>query len=290
MFGASRTSIAALREHLDALYAGNTKQPALLKFIGDLLTSGIKAAGFSTGGEGLLAIVDVLDRERSLRIRLADPASSPESRDAIANALFDGKVSPLALGLFRMIIDSRWSSDADMVDATEEAGATLLLMAAETEGSLDKVEEELFRFGRAIDANADLQMALTDPATSPEVKSGIVTTLLDGKAETVTVLLLSHTTSHLRGRRIQDAVTALSELAGRRRGQLIANVRTAVSLSKEQAKRLTKALAQLHGRDIELNVIVDESVVGGIEVQIGDEVFDGTISSKLEQARRRMTG
>ncbi len=290
MFGVSRTSISALREHLDALYAGNTKQPALLKFIGDLLTSGIKAAGFANAGEGLLAIVDVLDRERSLRIRLADPASSPESRDAVANALFTDKVSPLALGIFRMVIDSRWSSDTDMVDATEEAGVTLILMAAETEGSLDKVEEELFRFGRAIDANADLQMALTDPATSPDVKSGIVTTLLNGKAEDVTIELLAHTTSHLRGRRIQDAVASLSELAGRRRGQLIATVRSAIDLSAAQQKRLQKALAKLHGRDIELNIIVDPSVVGGIEVQIGDEVFDGTISTKLEQARRRMTG
>ncbi len=275
MFGASRTSIAALREHLDALYSGDTKSSS--------------DTGFGAAGEGLLAVVEVLGRERSLRIRLADPASSRERRSEIANSLFGQRISPLAYEILRLVIESRWASDADLVDATDEAGATLILMACETDGSLDRVEEEFFLFGRAIVANADLQMALTDPATEPGVKSGIVSSLLEGKAAPATVLLLAHTASQLRGRRIQDAVAALSELAGRRRGQLIAVVRTAIELSPTQQSRLAKALGRLHGRDIELNVIVDPSVVGGIEVQIGDEVFDGTISTKLELARRKLT-
>ena len=83
-------------------------------------------------------------------------------------------------------------------------------MNAENEGRLDRVEEELFRFGRAVDANADLQMALTNPATPASDKAGIVASLLDGKADPATEELLVYLAGHLRGRRVQNAVTELS--------------------------------------------------------------------------------
>lgn len=94
----------------------------------------------------------------------------------------------------------------------------------------------------------------------------------------------------LRGRRIQDAVARLSELAANRRGRIIAEVRSAVELTDSQQQRLAAVLATLHGRAVELNIEIDPAVIGGIEVRVGDEVIDGTAATKLEQARRKLAG
>lgn len=273
MFGSSRTSYALLQDFLAALFEG---KPGPTKL--------------NEAGLDLFKVVGVLSDERSLRTTLADPAISVEAKDQLVQSLFGGKISDLAVSSLKQVVSQRWSTDADMVDAVEESGTSLLLMSAEDMNEIDRVEEEIFRFSRAIDANPDLQMALTDPAASAELKSGIVRTLLDGRANPTTIELISETAGNLRGRRIQSALARLSELAAARRGQILAEVRSAVPLSDEQQKRLAKALAKLHGRPVELNVEIDPSVLGGIEVRVGDEVIDGTAATKLEQARRKLAG
>lgn len=263
-----------------------TLQESLVSRFSDAADKG----AFEAAGEGLFAVVGVLADERALRAMLADPAIGEGTKTETIKTLLNGKVSDLTVTLVTQIATSRWSSDSDMVDATEEAATTLVLMGAEADGNIDRVEEELFRFGRAIDANPPLQMALTDSASSAAQKSGIVNTLLDGKAAPETVELVSHVTGSLRGRRIQNAVARLSELAAARRGRIIADVRAAVPLTDSQQQRLSAALAKLHGRDVELNIEVDPAVIGGIEVRVGDEVIDGTAATKLEQARRKLAG
>jgi F-type H+-transporting ATPase subunit delta len=272
MLGSSRTSMTALEESLSARF-----------------DSGISVSECDDAGRELFSVVDLLSSQRVLLATLADPAINADSKKGVVAALLAGQVGAVAQSLVVEVVTARWSSDADMVDALDASGAALLLMGAEKEGRIDRVEEELFRFGRAIDANADLQMALTNPATSSAVKAGIVHSLLDGRSAQETVTLVAHGAGSLRGRRIQAVIAELSDLAAARRGRVIADIRTAVPLTATQCSRLGAALTKLFGRRVELNVDIDPSVVGGIEVRVGDEVIDATISSKLDQARRRMT-
>lgn len=272
MLGTSRASQTQLRERVEALYEDPTQRPFL-----------------SDAGTGVLAVIDAADRERSLRDLWADTATADSVKEGVLRQLFNDRISTLAQQVVGGVITSRWSSPTDMMDALEEAGASLLFAAAEADGRLDQVEEELFRFGRALDSSADLQLALSDPATGPDVKVGIVENLLDGKSDPITEEILTHLAGHLRGRRMQTAVEQMSAMAAVRRDRLVAVVTSAVPLTDEQKSRLADALSRIQGKQVLINVVVDPSVVGGIQVRVGDEVIDGTLANRLEQARRRLT-
>lgn len=272
MLGSSRASLESLHERLQATYDDPTWSP----FLHD-------------AGIGVLSVVDTVAADRSLRGLWADTATSNVVKNGVLTQLFGTRIPDLAIQIVQQAIDSRWSSAADLVDALEQAGETLVLMAAERAGSLDRVEEELFRFSRVVAGSSDLQMALTNPATPPGVKEGIVSQLLDGKADPTSEELLVYLAGHLRGRRMAHAVDALSQLAAVRRNRVVAEVTSAIPLSDDQLRRLTDVLTRIQGRPVLVNVTVDPAVVGGIEVRVGDDVIDGTLANRIEQARRRLT-
>ena len=184
---------------------------------------------------------------------------------------------------------ARWSNDADLVDAVEQLGAQAAFTVAETEGVLDRVEDELFTFSRAVDGSPELQLALTDPSVPASAKAELVRDLVGGTASPVTTSLLAHAAGNLRGRRPAAAVEELARLASEQRRQVLAQVRSAIALDADQRTRLTAALTRIQGRQVRVNVIVDPEVVGGIVVQVGDEVIDGSVSARLEQARRALS-
>ncbi len=155
---------------------------------------------------------------------------------------------------------------------------------------MDRVEDELFQVGSALVADGELQLVLSSPAMSTESKQAVITDLLSDKADPATIELLSFTASHLRGRRLEQSVDTLSQLAAERRDQLVAAVTAAEPLSADQERRLAAALERIYGSAVNLNINIDPALVGGITVKIGDEVIDGSIASRLETARRRLAG
>lgn len=272
MLGASRISQQELRADLDAVYADEARRDSLAE-----------------SGTGVLSVVDAADRERSLKALWADTATSPDVKQAVLGQLFGSRIPELASEIVGKVITSRWSNASDMMDALEESAAALLFMAAEADGRLDRVEEELFRFGRTLDASAELQMALSNPATPADAKVGVVEDLLDDRSDPITEELLVYLAGHLHGRKTSAAVSQLSDLAAVRRGRVVAEVTSAVPLTDAQKTRLSAALSKIQGRQVIVNVTVDPGVVGGIQVRVGDEVIDGTLATRIEQARRRLT-
>ncbi|MGA5640264.1 F0F1 ATP synthase subunit delta [Streptomyces cinereoruber] len=271
MNGASREALAAARESLDAL-TDNTP---------------VDATKFA---DELAAVTALLDREVSLRRVLTDPAQSGEAKAALAQRLLSGQVGGETADLVSGMVRSRWSRSRDLVDATEELANTADLTAAQKAGTLDGVEDELFRFGRIVSSSTELRSALTDKAATATAKGTLLRSLLGGKAHATTERLVVRLVTQPRGRSLEAGLESLSKLAAARRDRMVAVVTSAVPLSDRQKQRLGAALAKLYGREMHLNLDVDPSVLGGISVRVGDEVIDGTVAERLGEATRRLAG
>jgi F-type H+-transporting ATPase subunit delta len=167
--------------------------------------------------------------------------------------------------------------------------AQALLEIADAEGALDVVEDELFRFAKAVEQDSRLRDALTDIALPAERKRAVLEELLGEKANPHTVSLLAFVVGQGRARELGSIAEELVRLAAERRERAVAEVHAAVPLDEEQRTRLAAALSKATGKRIELKVLVDPSVLGGVVARIGDLVIDGSLRRKLELARERMS-
>jgi F-type H+-transporting ATPase subunit delta len=156
---------------------------------------------------------------------------------------------------------------------------------AQAEGALEKVENELFQFSQLFQDNEQLREKLTDQSLPVEKRQAIVEDLLGQKASPLTVNLISFLVGTGRARELPEIVNRLVERAAAERQREVAEVRTAIPLDDEQRRRLTEALEQSTGKQIELKVIVDPSVLGGVVARVGDTVIDGTVRRRLDQLR-----
>jgi F-type H+-transporting ATPase subunit delta len=208
----------------------------------------------------------------------------------VAGALLHGKVTQRTEALVAAAVESHWARLGDMVDAIEELAVGALVLAADTDNSLDDLEDVLFRFSRVVSAQPDLRAALADPGLPEDRKHDLIGALLDGKVSAVALDLINQVIAHPRGRPLDVSLDLCAGIAARRREQLIAVVRCAVELSEAQRRRLAEALSESYGHKIHLNIVLDPSVVGGMSVQIGDELIDGTAASRLAEVRRKLAG
>jgi F-type H+-transporting ATPase subunit delta len=241
-------------------------------------------------GQGLFAVVDLLDQEIALRRLLSDASRSAAARAGLLTSLLADRVGADALALTSAAVQARWSTPRDLVDTLEEVAVEAVAASAQAAGTLDDVEDELFRFGRVVAADPALRAALTDVALPQERKSGLVDALLAQRTAPVTVTLVRRAVTVAHGGGFEQELTRFAQIAALRRARLVAHVRVARPLDPAQRERLQAGLTRTYGREVHLNVEVDPSVLGGVEVRIGDEVIDGTVASRLDEARRRLAG
>lgn len=169
----------------------------------------------------------------------------------------------------------------DRIDAY--AGA--LFEVARAEGNLDEVEDELFRFARSLEGSDALRNALTDEMVPAAKRQAIVEDLLGGKASPTTAQLVSFVVGSGRGRDLPAIIAKLVERAAAEKQRAVAEVRSAIPLDDDQKHRLAAALANATGKQVELKVIVDPSVLGGIVATVGDTVIDGSVRTRLDQLK-----
>ncbi|MGB3486273.1 MAG: F0F1 ATP synthase subunit B/delta [Mycobacterium sp.] len=253
----------------------------------DDLSDGLDTAGLTTLADDLTATAKVLLTEQALGKHLADPSDDPKPKVRLAERLFDGKIDGPALDLLKTAVSQRWSSEANLVDALEHVARLALLVRADKNNEGEAVEDQLFRFGRALDAQPNLSGLLSDENTAAQGRVDLLRSVLGtaGEVNDTAAALLAQTVELLRGERADEAVGDLAELAVARRGEVVAHVTAASDLTAEQRTRLSEVLRRIYSHPVSIQLNVDPALLGGLLIAVGDEVIDGSISSRLAAAR-----
>ena len=235
-------------------------------------------------GEQLLSAALVVNGSHELRAALADDTAKDADRKGIVDAVF-GKYTKPARAILEVLATSRWSSEDDLVAGIEELGIRSLASSAPKSLSID---DELFEFGVAVTSKSELELALGSKLGGVDGKVALVDALLAGKASAQTIAILKALLAQPRGRRIAELIRYAATIVADESGNGIATVTVASELDADQRKRLETALSKQYGRDVRLNVIIDPVILGGMRVQVGSEVIDGTISNRIADLRLRL--
>jgi F-type H+-transporting ATPase subunit delta len=268
MRGISRASLAEVEQRLEPL----TADPAT-------------AAGL---GNELFAVAGVLASQPALRRALSDQSRPASARSALAGAVLSGKISDDAAGLVAAAVAARWSAAGDLTDAVEQLAVQAVLAAAEARGHLDDLEDELFRFGRIVASTPELRIALTNPFVTAAAKRELLSSLLEDRVTPESLRLVTEAAVSPLGRSLDVSLEEYARIAARRRERLVAEVHVAVPLTDQQRTRLAAALSTAYGHQVHLNVVIDPKVAGGVTVRIGDELIDGSVTTRLAGARRQV--
>ena len=259
---------------------------ALTEALGSAIEGG---ADGSRVGDDLFGVAAILRREPGLRRVATDLSVSAEAKAELLRGIFAEQLDPASLDLVALAAGRRWTASRDLGFALEHLGVVAVVRGAEQKGKADELEDELFAFERLVAGSPELRDALSDPARSIADKRRLLADLLDGRATSATVRLAEQAVAGTH-RTVAVALESYQKVAAEHRQRLIATVRVARDLGDEDARRLQDALARQYARPVHLNVVVDSDVIGGVSVSIGDDVIDGTVASRLDEARRQLAG
>lgn len=265
--GASAEALAALTAQLDDVI-GTAKSAGVL-------------------GDELFTVSRLIRSEPGLR-RFATDASLPgDAKQGMVQQVFKGRLGDDTLGLLTEAVGRRWTLSRDLPDVLERLSEIAVVRSAASKSG--QVTDELFALGRVVDGNPQLRDALSDPARSVDDKSALLDSLLDGKVLPATLTL---TKQALAGtyRTMTSALATYRTVSAESQGEAVATARVARPLAAADERKLTEVLSAQYDTTVHLNVVLDPDVLGGIRVEIGDQVIDGTISTRLDEARRRLVG
>ena len=237
-------------------------------------------------GDDLFSVVAVLRSEPGLRRVVTDVSLPAQAKSGLVREILGGKIDDGALSVVVTAVERRWTAARDLADALEQLGVVAVVRSADDAGRL---ADELFSFAQLVKELPELRDALSDPARSIEDKRTLVRSLLEGKATPATVRLVEQSLAGTH-RTVGVALEEYQRVASEVHGEGVATVHVAHPLSDAELERLGTSLARQYGRPVHLNVVVSPDVVGGIRVEIGHDVIDGTVSSRLDEARRKLVG
>ncbi|WP_165358444.1 F0F1 ATP synthase subunit delta [Haloactinopolyspora alba] len=239
-------------------------------------------------GDALFSVAGFLVSRPSVRRALTDTGRAPEDRESFIRGLIADQVDAAAVDVVAACARERWSGPGELSAAVEEFGVLAHLLAARFNGRLDTVEEEIFRFGQVVRGDRELRSALLNTAAPVESLRTLVRTLVEGKAVPETTRLVEYAVTERRMRSLEAQLEHIMALAAKQRERRIAVAHVAAPLSPQQRERLERNLAERAGGPVLLNVVVEPGLVGGVRVEFDDEVVDGTVTSRIDAARRRL--
>ncbi|MFD5278851.1 F0F1 ATP synthase subunit delta [Pseudarthrobacter sp. NPDC058362] len=245
----------------------------------------------------LFGILGMVDSSAGLRRALTDPSRNGDEKSALVKQLVGGKVSADAAEIAGGLASSRWASARDIGDALETLAATVVISVAENKSAvsasgisgLEELENDLFSFNQAVASSHEVQRALSEPQASAAAKASLAEKLVPGASEEAKVLIVQAVTQP-RGIKPTRLVERFAELAAKRQQRWIATVSVTRPLTPVQLERLQAALNAMYGRELKVNMNVDPSLIGGIRVQVGDEVLDASVLNRLGELQRQLAG
>ncbi|GAA3630906.1 F0F1 ATP synthase subunit delta [Microbacterium awajiense] len=252
------------------------------------LTAALDAAtGVDLGvATELFGAARALDGSPQLAAALADSSADADIRFTVVADVFGPVFRPVTVELVTAAVGRRWSSASDLVEGLEEAAVRAAAIARPDAD----LERELFQFSRTIAANPELELALGSRLGRAQAKGELVETLLTGQVSDAAVLIASATIQQPRERRVRDLLDRAIRIVADQRSEIVATVVSATPLSTAQQERLITSLSARYGTRVALNLVVDPSVVGGLRVQIADDVIDASVASRIHDLRQRLAG
>jgi ATP synthase F0 subunit b/ATP synthase F1 delta subunit len=254
----------------------------------DGIVADLDADALTTLADDLAKAAKLMRREAVLSRHLADPSSSSDSKVTLAERLLSGKISDEALDLLKTAVSQRWSTSVDLIHGIQHIARLALLVRAESEGQIDDVEDQLFRFSRTLDSEPRLITLLSEYSAPLDGRISLLNNVLARRASRNTADLLRQTIDLLHGERADEVIRGLANLAVSRRGEVVAHVRAAAELSDAQRNRLIELLTRIYGHPVSLQLDMDPALLGGLTIAVGDEVIDGSLASKLAAAETHL--
>ena len=237
-------------------------------------------------GEELFAASRLIGETPALRTALTETAVEPEDKRSIVGRVFASLSAP-ARSVLTTVVSNDWSSPDDLLAGIEELGIRAIAASAPAGGN---IENELFAFGAVVGRNAEVELALSNKLASGDAKARLVNTLLTGKASEETLAIARHLVRQPRGRRIGELVRSAAKTVADESGLQIATVTSAAPITADQLARLQTRLTTQYGRPVGIHWVLDPQVLGGLRIQVGDDVVDGSIASRLNDLRLQLAG
>lgn len=243
-----------------------------------------KGVTLDTAGE-LFTVARLVGESAQLSGALADAAAPAGLREQVVASVF-GSTADVTRQLVTAAVGQRWSDADGLIAGIEE----LAIRAAAIAEPKADIEGELFSFLRVVAANAELELALGGRLGDDTAKGALVEKLLGGKVSAPTTLIVSSLVRQPRGRRVRQLLNRAMKIVSAQGGRIVATVHTASPLSAAQRTRLGESLAKRYDGEISINEVIDPTVVGGLRVQVADDVIDGSISARLAELRQKLAG
>jgi F-type H+-transporting ATPase subunit delta len=268
---------------------GNSRQSfAAMRGVLDEKLNGASSADCTAISTELFSVLFALNSAVGLRRACTDPSRDSSAKATLINDLFGKSVSQVVLDILIEAVALRWSSSIDIASAFEQLAIESEATAANEDGSIDRVQNELFDFAGILSENQDLRRTLGASTGSSEGKAELIRTLVGQKVAPSTLRLLSYMVNDLAGRVIDHVLEIYVQAVAARRNRLIVLVRSRSALSTAQAEKLSALMIEQVGQPVHLNFEIDPSVIGGVSVRFADELVDGTISTRLLEAGRAL--
>ena len=240
-------------------------------------------------GNELFTITKVLDDSIQLERALTDPSRPVADKVAVLKELLGDNAHPMTMEIMTDLVSRRWSRARDIANAVEDFAVDAMMYQADDEKKTLKVSVQLAQLQSALLNLPVVRSDLSDSQGPLNVRYELLHALIDGADfDRITVRLAEHCTRNPRNRRYLESVQWLINKFSRHMGESMVTVTTATPLKKEQIKRLVEVYSAKVGRQVHINSVVDPTVLGGMRIQVGDEVTDNTVVAQLQNLHRKV--